>query len=115
MQHTSGQCSIQENSADSKGQCRIVQHNAGKYVQCRTPQRAGQCSIQDSSAGQCRIVRHTEGKYGQFRALQGSAAYRTAVRTVRDSAEVEVVKLNSAKIYRFLQLLSHSRGFFARV
>ncbi len=29
--------------------------------------------------------------------------------------EVEVIKLNSAKIYRFLQLLSHSRGFFARV
>jgi hypothetical protein len=31
------------------------------------------------------------------------------------SPEVEVIKLNSAKIYRFLQLLSHSRGFFARV
>ncbi len=30
-------------------------------------------------------------------------------------SEVEVIKLNSAKIYRFLQLLSHSRGFFARV
>ncbi len=30
-------------------------------------------------------------------------------------AEVEVIKLNSAKIYRFLQLLSHSHGFFARV
>jgi hypothetical protein len=29
--------------------------------------------------------------------------------------EVEVIKLNSAKNYRFLQLLSHSRGFFARV
>jgi hypothetical protein len=26
--------------------------------------------------------------------------------------EVEVIKLNSAKIYRFLQLLSHIRGFF---
>ncbi len=32
-----------------------------------------------------------------------------------DHPEVEVIKLNSAKIYRFLQLLSHSRGFFARV
>ncbi len=31
------------------------------------------------------------------------------------SPEVEVIKLNSAKIYRFLQLLSHSHGFFARV
>ncbi len=29
--------------------------------------------------------------------------------------EVEVTKLNSAKIYRFLQLLSHSRGFSARI
>ncbi len=29
--------------------------------------------------------------------------------------EVEVIKLNLAKIYRFLQLLSHSLGFFARV
>ncbi len=29
--------------------------------------------------------------------------------------EVEVIKLISAKIYRFLQLLSHSCGFFARV
>jgi hypothetical protein len=29
--------------------------------------------------------------------------------------EVEFIKLNSAKIYRFLQLLSHSRGFFVRV
>jgi hypothetical protein len=33
----------------------------------------------------------------------------------RPFPEVEVIKLNSAKIYRFLQLLSHSRGFFARV
>jgi hypothetical protein len=30
-------------------------------------------------------------------------------------SEVEVIKLISAKIYRFLQLLSHSRGFFAKV
>ncbi len=30
-------------------------------------------------------------------------------------AEVEFIKLKAAKIYRFLQLLSHSRGFFARV
>ncbi len=29
--------------------------------------------------------------------------------------EVEFIKLKAAKIYRFLQLLSHSRGFFARV
>ncbi len=29
--------------------------------------------------------------------------------------EVEFIKLKTAKIYRFLQLLSHSRGFFARV
>ncbi len=30
-------------------------------------------------------------------------------------SEVEFIKLKAAKIYRFLQLLSHSRGFFARV
>ncbi len=34
---------------------------------------------------------------------------------LRKLPEVEVIKLNSAKIYRFLQLLSDSRGFFARV
>jgi hypothetical protein len=38
-----------------------------------------------------------------------------SVHSVFKRPEVEVIKLNSAKIYRFLQLLSHSRGFFARV
>ncbi len=36
-------------------------------------------------------------------------------RMLGSNPEVEVIKLNTAKIYRFLQLLSHSRGFFARV
>jgi hypothetical protein len=36
-------------------------------------------------------------------------------RLLGSNPEVEVIKLNSVKISRFLQLLSHSRGFFARV
>jgi hypothetical protein len=46
----------------------------------------------------------------KLRSLKVMAQVYTSV-----NPEVEVIKLNSAKIHRFLQLLSHSRGFFARV
>ncbi len=36
-------------------------------------------------------------------------------RNFLENSGVEVIKLILAKIYRFFQLLSHSRGFFARV
>ncbi len=50
------------------------------------------------STGQCGIVQPTAEKYGQFRALKGSAAYRTAVRTVRDSAgQCRIMQLTAGK------------------
>jgi hypothetical protein len=51
----------------------------------------------------------------QGRESQRIKMHRLGYRFLNLYPKVEVIKLNSAKIYRFLQLLSHSCGFFARV